>query len=51
MATDEINDEYVANLLKKDAKIAAKNYKLVGLEAFNPKRCVTNLCCTFVPRA
>jgi hypothetical protein len=37
------DDEYVANLLKQDAKSAKKKYELVGIDAFNPKRCVTNL--------
>ncbi|KAF2735150.1 hypothetical protein EJ04DRAFT_511984, partial [Polyplosphaeria fusca] len=32
------DDDYVANLLKKDAKIAAKRYDLVGLGAFLPTR-------------
>lgn len=34
------DDSYVANLLKQDAKSAAKKYELVGIDAFNPKRCV-----------
>lgn len=37
------DDEYVANLLKQDAKDATKKYELVGIDAFNPKRCVANL--------
>ncbi|PVI06518.1 hypothetical protein DM02DRAFT_552503 [Periconia macrospinosa] len=32
------DDDYVVNLLKQDAKNAAKNYELVGIDAFNPKR-------------
>ncbi|KAH7402561.1 hypothetical protein BKA66DRAFT_449046 [Pyrenochaeta sp. MPI-SDFR-AT-0127] len=32
------DDEYVANLLKEDAKSATKKYELVGIDAFNPKR-------------
>ncbi|KAH8714785.1 hypothetical protein GQ44DRAFT_688902 [Phaeosphaeriaceae sp. PMI808] len=31
------DDEYVANLLKQDAKTATKNYELVGMDAFNSK--------------
>jgi hypothetical protein len=38
------DDEYVASVLKQDAKNATKKYDLVGIDAFNPKRCVTNLC-------
>jgi hypothetical protein len=34
------DDEYVANLLKQDAKNATKKYDLVGIDAFNPRRCV-----------
>lgn len=37
------DDEYVANLLKEDAKNAKKKYELVGIEAFNPKRYVAVL--------
>jgi hypothetical protein len=37
------DDEYVATLLKQEAKSAKKTYELVGLDAFNPKRCVTIL--------
>ncbi|CBX95112.1 hypothetical protein IAQ61_009780 [Plenodomus lingam] len=33
-----LDDEYVANLLKQDAKKAAKTYEFVGVNAFNPKR-------------
>ncbi|KAF1958554.1 hypothetical protein CC80DRAFT_14502 [Byssothecium circinans] len=32
------DDDYIANLLKQDAKDAAKKYELVGIDAFNPKR-------------
>lgn len=39
------DDNYVANLLKKDAEKAAKRYELVGIDAFNPKRCVPSLLC------
>lgn len=36
-----INDDtYIATLLKEDAKNAKKKYELVGIDAFNPKRCV-----------
>ncbi|KAF2477287.1 uncharacterized protein BDR25DRAFT_277053 [Lindgomyces ingoldianus] len=39
MAGDDIdNDDYVANLLKQDAKNTAKKYDMVGLDAFIPKR-------------
>jgi hypothetical protein len=37
------DDEYVATLLKQEAKSAKKTYELVGLDAFNPKRCVAVL--------
>jgi hypothetical protein len=42
MAGDEasIDDDYVANILKQDAKNTAKQYKLVGMDAFQPKKCV-----------
>jgi hypothetical protein len=43
MPSDDFDDDHVANLLKQDAKNAAKKYDLVGLEAFNPKRCVASL--------
>jgi hypothetical protein len=43
MANDEPDDDYVANLLKQDAKAAAKKYELVGIDAFNQKRCVNLL--------
>ncbi|OAL56687.1 hypothetical protein IQ07DRAFT_594168 [Pyrenochaeta sp. DS3sAY3a] len=35
---DKLDDEYLANLLKQEAKASAKQYELVGLDAFNPKR-------------
>ncbi|CAO2657637.1 Nn.00g037630.m01.CDS01 [Neocucurbitaria sp. VM-36] len=38
MAAKFHDDEYVANLLKQDAKNATKKYELVGIDAFNPKR-------------
>ncbi|KAF2856651.1 hypothetical protein T440DRAFT_5107 [Plenodomus tracheiphilus IPT5] len=34
----KLDDEYVANLLKQDAKKATKTYELVGIDAFNPRR-------------
>lgn len=37
------DDEYVARLLSEDAKKTTKTYALVGLDAFNPKRCVRGL--------
>jgi hypothetical protein len=36
------DDEYVASLIKQDAQNAKKKYELVGIEAFNPKRCVAS---------
>ncbi|KAH7079199.1 hypothetical protein BKA63DRAFT_260877 [Paraphoma chrysanthemicola] len=38
MAGDINNDEYIASLMKQDAKNATKKYELVGIDAFNPKR-------------
>lgn len=32
------DDEYVAKLLKQDAKNTAKKYEMVGLDAFLPQR-------------
>jgi hypothetical protein len=43
MARDIDDDAYVAELLKQDAKKATKTYELVGIDAFNPRRCVTSL--------
>jgi hypothetical protein len=43
MAGNLDDDEYVASLIKQDAQTAKKKYELVGLDAFNPKRCVTSL--------
>ena len=43
MAGGDFDDDLVANLLKQDAKAAVKRYDLVGIEAFNPKRCVASL--------
>jgi len=44
MADGDIDDDgYVANLLKQDAEKATKKYELVGMDAFNPKRCVSCL--------
>ncbi|RYN56127.1 hypothetical protein AA0118_g8301 [Alternaria tenuissima] len=42
MARDIDDDAYVAELLKQDAKKATKTYELVGIDAFNPRRCVTS---------
>ncbi|KAF1831832.1 hypothetical protein BDW02DRAFT_571646, partial [Decorospora gaudefroyi] len=38
MARKIDDDEYVAELLKKDARAATKKYDLVGIDAFNPRR-------------
>jgi len=38
MPTEDLDDDYVANLLKNDAKTSSKKYTMVGLEAFLPKR-------------
>jgi hypothetical protein len=43
MPLDIDNDEYVAKLLAQDAKKASKTYDLVGIDAFNSKRCVWSL--------
>lgn len=43
MPLDIDDDEYVANLLAQDAKKTSKTYDLVGIDAFNPKRCVGSL--------
>jgi hypothetical protein len=43
MARDLDDDAYIAELLKEDAKKATKKYELVGIDAFNPRRCVTSL--------
>lgn len=40
MPGDIDDDEHVAELLKQDAKQATKQYEYVGLDAFNPRRCV-----------
>ena len=41
MAYDPLDDDdYVANLLKEDASKNAKQYEMVGLGAYLPKRCV-----------
>lgn len=39
------DDEYVARLLKQDSVDASKKYNFVGLDAFQPKRCVEGLGC------
>jgi hypothetical protein len=41
------DDEYVANLLVQDAKTSTKKYELVGIDAFNPRRCVASLSVLF----
>jgi hypothetical protein len=41
MSTDTLDDAYIANLLQQEAKTAGKKYELVGIDAFNPKRCVS----------
>jgi hypothetical protein len=43
MPLDIDDDEHVAKLLAQDAKKTTKTYSLVGLDAFNPKRCVGSL--------
>ena len=43
MPSDIDDDKYVAKLLAQDAKKSTKTYDLVGLDAFNPKRCVGSL--------
>lgn len=43
MPFDINDDEHVAKLLAQDAKKTSKTYDLVGLDAFNPKRCVGSL--------
>jgi len=43
MPHDIDDDKYVAKLLAQDAKKTAKTYDLVGLDAFNPNRCVGRL--------
>jgi len=34
MAGDDFDDDFIADILKEDAKKTAKRYDLVGLEAF-----------------
>lgn len=44
MTADSLeDDEYVANLLKEDARRSAKKYEMVGLDAFLPQRYVRRL--------
>ena len=43
MPTEDLDDDYVANLLKNDAKASSKKYTMVGLEAFLPKRLFSRL--------
>jgi hypothetical protein len=40
MPLDIDDDEYVAKLLAQDAMKSTKTYDLLGIDAFNPKRCV-----------
>ncbi|KAF2460422.1 hypothetical protein BDY21DRAFT_335372 [Lineolata rhizophorae] len=42
MPAEELSDDYVANLLKNDAKVHANRYAAVGLQAFMPTRRSTN---------
>ena len=42
MPNDIDEDEYIAKLLQEDAKSAKKTYELVGIDAFNSKRCVSS---------
>jgi len=48
MANNIHDDEHIAELLKQDAKNAKKKYELVGIDAFNPKRCVSS---TYISRS
>jgi hypothetical protein len=43
MTGQSYDDDYIANLLTKDAKTAKKTYELVGIDAFSSKRYVTTL--------
>jgi hypothetical protein len=43
MTGQSYDDDYIANLLAKDAKTAKKTYELVGIDAFGSKRYVTTL--------
>jgi hypothetical protein len=38
MPDEELSDEYVANLLKEEARAKSDKYSSIGLEAFLPKR-------------
>ncbi|OCK83778.1 hypothetical protein K432DRAFT_379166 [Lepidopterella palustris CBS 459.81] len=38
MPAEDLDDDYVAGLLKEEAKAMSQRYKMVGLEAFMPKR-------------
>jgi hypothetical protein len=42
MTGRSFDDDYVANLLAKDAKSAKKTYELVGIDAFSSKRYVSS---------
>jgi len=37
----DYSDEYVANVLKRDAESSSIKYSAIGLQAFLPKRLVT----------
>jgi len=51
MPTEDLDDDYVANLLKNDAKASSKKYTMVGLEAFLPKRFAFSRLFIFNPLA
>jgi hypothetical protein len=40
---DSLDDDYVANLLKEDAKKASKSASVIGMRAYMPQRYVQNL--------
>ena len=44
MAGDDLSDDYVAEMLKSDAKTSSNRYLSMGLQAFLPRRCVSLLC-------
>lgn len=47
MSTEELPDDYVADLLKNDAKASSARYTAVGLQAYLPTRCVAYTFCPF----
>lgn len=51
MPKDIDDDGYIAKLLAEDAKSARKTYELVGLDAFNPKRCVASSSIVAMPQS